>query len=169
MTSSQPGETLRHAQQALASIAERAPQYLELSARLACDARIASRHPSLLDGIAMNAALFRFLPGAAGLLFAARRLLRVFTVLQTLLDEAQPEVIDAHLAAVGLTRAQVEADVQLLTRTVAQLTALGTEQAARVATEGARIAGRLASKGLRALRARQRREPPTPTLDQPKD
>ena len=155
MTSPPMGEALRQAQQALTAIAERAPQYLELSARLANDARLAARHPSLLDGLAMNAALFRFAPGAAALLFAARRLLSVLRVLQTLLHEAQPAVIDEHLAAVGLTRHQVDADIQALTTAIAQLTAIGAERAGQLASEGARLAGRLASKGLRALRSRQ--------------
>ncbi len=155
MTSSNLGETLRQAQQTFASIAERAPQYVELSARLANDARLAARHPSLLDGLAMNAALFRFAPGAAALLFSARRLLRVLRLLQTLLHQAQPAVIDEHLAAVGLTRQQVDADIQALSATIAQLTALGAERAGQLASEGARLAGRLAGKGLRALRSRQ--------------
>lgn len=155
MTSSEMGEALRQAQQALAAIAERAPQYLELSARLANDARLAARHPSLLDGLAMNASLFRVVPGVATLLFAARRLLRVLQVLQTLLQEAQPAVIEEHLAAVGLTRHQVDADIQALTTTIGQLTAISAERAGQLASEGARLAGHLADKGLRALRSRR--------------
>ncbi len=155
MTSSPAGEALRQAQQALASIAERAPQYLELSARLANDARLATRHPSLLDGLTMNTALFRVAPGAAALLLSARRLLRVLRVLQTLLREAQPVVIDEHLAAVGLSRQQVDADIQALSTAISQLTAIGAERAGQLASQGARLAGRLADKGLRALRSRR--------------
>jgi hypothetical protein len=153
--STQLKEILQQAQQALASISERAPQYLELSARLAQDARIATRHPTLLDGLVLNSALFRIAPGAGALLLTAQRLLRVLRILQTLLREAQPAVIDEHLAAAGLTRDEVDADVRALTATVGQLTALGVDSASRLASEGARLAGRLLGKSLKARRPRE--------------
>jgi len=153
--STEAKEILRQAQQRFASLGERAPQYLELSARLANDARLARDHPSLFEGLVLNPALFRLAPGAGALLFSARRLLRVLRVLQTLLREAQPDVIDQHLAAVGLTREQVDADVRALTTAVGQLTALGVDRASQLASEGARLAGRLVGKGLKALRPRQ--------------
>lgn len=144
----------------LSQLMEHAPAYAQLASSLAADTRIASSQRTPLSGLFLagtRTPAARLLPGVFPLLVTAERLIRGFNTINTVLQQAQPEVADEHLAAVGLTREQVAADMQLATELTRRVTEIGATHASTAASHGARVAGRLVGKGLRAWRSYQSR------------
>ncbi len=152
------------AREALSGLAQRLPRYAELSARLVAEGRLsAGQQAPLLGGL-------RGVPVAGRLIGLVPFLGQLTTLLGTLgairyaLEQMQAEAADAHLAAVGLSRAEVEADVRQVGALVQRVKAVDAEAASELMRSGARKAGRLVGRGLRAFRAAQAaREPAPPT------
>lgn len=138
-------------------IAGRLPAYGQLSARLVNEGRMSAGQQGQLPG-PLGAAggvpmarIARLVPGIG----AAARMLTIIGGVRYALTQMQPDQADLHLAAVGLTREQVDADFQTARTLSKQLRESGSREVTRIAEEGARVAGRLAGKGLRAWRKRQ--------------
>ncbi|MDI3341757.1 MAG: hypothetical protein QJR03_14625 [Sphaerobacter sp.] len=150
----EPEESIRAT---LAAIARRLPAYAQLAARLAADTRLASSQRTSLAGLAGRGAPLGLLPGIGPLLVQADRLLRGVQAIHVVLQQVQPEVADEHLHAVGLSRAQVEADLRDITRITRHLGQVGADRLDELSVQGARAAARLVGKGLRAWRSYQAR------------
>lgn len=156
-------DALQQAQQVFRDVAQRGPQYLDLAQRLANDVRLAGQIPALPSGAErLTGAAFRLLPGLGGVLRSLQTLLRGLRMLQAAVRTARPDVVDEHLAAVGLTRDQLDADVAALTAALAQLGVAAKNGAADVLERGARFAGKMVGRGLRALRSRRPPDKTTP-------
>lgn len=141
----------------LADIARRLPLYAQLATRLAADTRLATSQRSSLSGLTGRNLPLGLVPGIGPLLANAERLMRSVQTINVVLHQVQPEVAEEHLAAVGLTRAQVEADLRDITRITRHLGRTGVATLDTLSVQGARAAGRLVGKGLLAWRARQAR------------
>ena len=160
------GDTLR-------DVGSRLPAYARLSQGLVAAGLLsANQQADILGplGYGPLARVARFVP----LLNQLTRLLSLVGAIRFALTQLDPELAEEHLARAGLSRAQVEADFQA-TRGLAERIAasgsqqaahafeVGKEQAARLAEasgpiaskaleDGARAAGKLTGKGLRAWR-----------------
>lgn len=149
----QPGdESIR---EILTGIARRLPRYAQLAARLAADTRMtAAQREPLVGVLGRGLPVIDLLPGLVPVLGRFDGLLGMFTSVTVALHQLQPEVAEEHLAAVGLSRAEIEADLQETTRLARRLAESGAP-GALLPQNGARSAGRLVGRGLRAFRAAQ--------------
>jgi len=139
----------------LVGIARRLPRYAQLVARLAADTRMsAAQRQPLVGVLGRGLPVIDLLPGLVPMLGRFDGLLGMFATVSMALHHVQPEVAEEHLAAVGLSREQVEADLQETTRLARRLAESGAP-GALLPEGGARSAGRLVGRGLRAFRAAQ--------------
>lgn len=164
----QPGdESIR---EILNDISSRLPNYGQLSARLVSEGYMSANQQSQLLGPLGPAALpltrlTRFIPGIG----LVTRVLALVGAVRFALTQMQPETAAEHLAAVGLTRDQVEADFLVTKSLVRRAGTVGSREAARIAEEGARVAGKLAARGRQALRAWQESAADTAEPDEPEE
>ncbi|HET7034480.1 MAG TPA: hypothetical protein VFI42_02255 [Thermomicrobiaceae bacterium] len=160
------GETLR-------DVGSRLPAYARLSQGLVAAGFLsANQQADILGplGYGPLARVARFVP----LLNQLTRVLSLVGAIRFALTQLDPEVAEEHLAHVGLTRAQVEADFQATRGLAERIAASGSQQAAhafeagkeqvarlaeaggpvasKALEDGARAAGKLTGKGLRAFR-----------------
>ena len=154
----------------LIGIARRLPRYAQLVARLAADTRMSAMQRQPLVGVlGRGLPVIDMLPGLIPVLGRFDGLLGMFATVSVALRQLQPEVADEHLAAVGLSREQVEADLQETTRLARRL-AEGGAPGALLPQGSARSAGRLVGRGLRAFRAAQQssQSPPATPSELPR-
>jgi uncharacterized membrane protein YkvA (DUF1232 family) len=143
----------RTSREILLNIAKRLPRYGQLAARLAADGRISARQKApLIGGIGYSLSPIDLIPGIIPVLGQIDDLLVMLGALRYVLEQMQPEAADEHLAAVGLTRAQIDADFRDTTLVAKRLAAAGLRGAGTLAVGGARLAGRFACRGWRTLR-----------------
>ena len=157
----------------LKDIGSRLPAYAQLSQGLvAAGLMSANQQSDVLGplGYGPLARVSRFVP----LLNQVTRILTLVGAIRFALTQLEPEVADQHLASVGLSREQVEADFENARGLVARAATSGSEHAARAyevgkeqaaraveaggpmaskaLEEGARAAGKLTGKGIKAFR-----------------
>jgi hypothetical protein len=145
----------------LKDIGSRVPQYAQLSQRLVAEGLMsAGQQGQLLGplGLTPISRVTRFVP----VLNQISRILSMIGAIRFVLTQMNPEAADLHMAAVGLSREQVEADFRVTKDLTRRASEVGAQEASRVLHDGARIAGRLTGKGLRAFRNWQgSRTPPS--------
>lgn len=166
--SSGEGESVRAS---LAGIAGRLPQYAKLTARLAADTRMSRQTRAPLSGmLGRGLPVIDMLPGLIPVVGRFNGLLGMFATITAALQQLQPEAAEEHLLAVGLTREQVEADIRETRRLAAKLAVNGASNATTLTEVGARKAGRLVGKGLKAFRAYQAQQArsSSPVSEQPR-
>lgn len=135
----------------LKDIGSRVPTYAQLSQRLVAEGMMtAGQQGQILGplGFGPLSRVTRFVP----LLGQMTRVLSMIGAIRFVLTQMNPEVADAHLAAVGLTREQVEADFRVTKDLSKRAGEVGAQHASRALEDGARVAGRLTGKGLRAFK-----------------
>lgn len=159
-TSIQPTQPTSEAsaRETLSDILTRVPKYVQFSYRLVANGRMsASQQRNLLGASGLGAMPLRLVPGLGPLLFQATRILSLIGAIRYTLSQMQPGEAERQLAEVGLTREQVEADYQATTALAKRAKELGTKEAGQILEGGARTAGRLAGRGVRAFRGWQAR------------
>lgn len=172
----------RSAREILTDIAQRLPRYAQLAARLAQDTRLASNQRAPLSGLLGSSfPVAKFLPGVLPMIGRVHGLIGMVSTVSFALSQLEPEVAEQHLLAVGLSRAQVEADLRdtkMLAGKVAApiagqaselLAGPAAQQASRLVDnlrqDGVRRAGRLVGRGLRAVRQRTAQSLPPPDAE----
>lgn len=146
--------------EALVGIARRLPRYAQLATHLAADTRMSTAGRTPLVGLlGRGLPVIDMLPGLIPVIGRFDGLLGMFATITFALQQIQPEAAEEQLRAVGLSREQVEADIQETRRLAAQLAQRSTPSAGNMPEVSARAAGRLVGRGIRAWRV-ARGEPP---------
>lgn len=138
------GETIR-------DLSGRVPAYAKLTASLTREGVMSEHSRSPLTSVLGEGGFGRLARWVPQL----RRLDRTLTSIGAIrhaLDEMQSDRAEQHLDAAGLTRAQIERDYETLTSIGRRLSDDSARNARSLLHGGARQAGRLTGKGLRALR-----------------
>lgn len=155
----QRAENQASAREILAGIARRLPSYAQLTMRLAQDTRMSANQRAPLVGLlGRGLPVLDLVPGIVPVIGRFNGLLGMFQTISVALAQLQPDVAEEHLKAVGLTREQVESDVRATTDLARRLAALSSANLGNLTDSGARSAGRLVGKGLRAFRDWQSRQ-----------
>lgn len=148
----------RSTREILTSIAKRLPRYGKLATRLITDGRISARQKApLIGSIGYSLSPIDLIPGIIPVIGQLDDLLVVLGTLRYILKQLDPEAADEHLAAAGLTRAQLDADFRDSALVTGRLAAAGARGAGTLAIGGARLAGRIAGSGWRMIRNQQSR------------
>lgn len=141
--------------EAIRDLSSRVPRYAKLSASLVRDGAISAQGRSPLTGVLGESGFGRvahWVPQLRQL----DRTMRSIGAIRFALDEMQSAQADAHLAAAGLTREQIERDYAKLSAIGRRLSDDLARNARVLLHAGARHAGRLTGRGLRALRRWQK-------------
>ncbi len=143
----------RSTREILTGIVKRLPRYGQLATRLVADGRISARQKApLIGGIGYGLSPIDLIPGIIPIFGQLDDLLVMLGMLRYVLTQLDPEAADGHLAAAGLTRAQLDADFNDAALVAGRLAAAGARGAGTLAIGGARLAGRVAGKGWRRMR-----------------
>ncbi len=146
----------RNTREILTGIVVRLPRYGQLAARLIADGRISARQKApLIGSLGYGLSPIDLIPGIIPIIGQLDDLLVVLGTLRYVLQQMEPEVADRHLAAAGLTRAQLDADFRDSALVAGRLAAAGARGAGTIAIGGARLAGRVAGKSWRRIRNQQ--------------
>lgn len=121
------------------ALLKRAPAYANLARAMAMDERVspvpaAARQAAASRGNPLRSTPLRMIPGFP-LISQLPTILPVLRSLSTWSRDAPPEVVDAHLNAAGLTRAQIDRDLATAHETAAFARAYATEKATMIATK----------------------------------
>ena len=143
----------RSTREILTGIVKRLPRDGQLATRLVADGRISARQKApLIGGIGYGLSPIDLIPGIIPIFGQLDDLLVMLGMLRYVLTQLDPEAADEHLAAAGLTRAQLDADFNDAALVAGRLAAAGARGAGTLAIGGARLAGRVAGKGWRRMR-----------------
>lgn len=143
----------RSTREILTGIVKRLSRYGQLATRLVADGRISARQKApLIGGIGYGLSPIDLIPGIIPIFGQLDDLLVMLGMLRYVLTHLDPEAADEHLAAAGLTRAQLDADFHDAALVAGRLAAAGARGAGTLAIGGARLAGRVAGKGWRRMR-----------------
>lgn len=146
----------RSTREILIGIVVRLPRYGQLVARLIADGRISARQKApLIGSLGYGLSPIDLIPGLIPIIGQLDDLLVMLGTLRYVLQQMDPEAADRHLAAAGLTRAQLDADFRDSALVVGRLAAVGARGAGTIAIGGAQLAGRVAGKGWRRIRNQQ--------------
>lgn len=142
----------RGTREILTGIVKRLPRYGQLATRLVSDGRISARQKApLIGGIGYSVSPIDLIPGIIPIFGQLDDLLVMLGTLRYVLKQMDPEAADKHLAAAGLTRAQLDTDFRDTALVAGRLASAGVRGAGRLMTGGARLAGRVAGKGWRRM------------------
>jgi hypothetical protein len=157
----QPAEVARIGD-TIKDLGQRVPSYAKLSFNLVSAGKMSAAQQSQIlgpFGYGPAAKVSRFLP----LLNQLTRSLSMVGTIRYVLTQMDVETANEHLASVGLSREQVEADFEVTRdlakhakevggREAARALEVGGREASKALTSGARVAGRLTGKGIRSFR-----------------
>jgi hypothetical protein len=138
----------------LRDVGDRLPSYAQLSFNLVSAGKMsAAQQGQILGplGYGPAARVTRFVP----LLNQVSRMLSMIGTVRFVLTQMDRETANGHLDAVGLSREQVEHDFDVMRDLAQRAGATTSREASRAIEGGARIAGRLTGKGIRAYRGWQ--------------
>lgn len=126
------------------ALLKRAPAYANLARAMAMDERVspvpaAARQAAAGRANPLRSTPLRMIPGFP-LISQLPTLLPVLRSLSTWSRDAPPEVVDAHLNAAGLTRAQIDRDLATAHETAAFARTYATEKATQVAAKATSVA-----------------------------
>ena len=148
----------RTTREILSGMVKRLPRYGQLTARLIADGRISVRQKApLIGGIGYGLSPVDLIPGILPVIGQLDDLFVMLVTLRYVLKQVEPEAAEEHLAAVGLTRAEVDADFRDAALVAGRLAAAGARGTGAIAIGGAWLAGRVAGKGWRRIRNQQAR------------
>lgn len=121
------------------ALLKRAPAYANLARAMAMDSRVspvpeAAKQAAISRANPMRSMPLRVIPGFP-LIAQLHTLLPVLRSLSAWSREAPPEVVDEHLAAAGLDRAQIDRDLATAHEAAAFARAYASEKAALVASK----------------------------------
>lgn len=162
----QPAEVTRIGD-TIKDLGQRVPSYAKLSYNLVSAGKMSGAQQSQILGplgYGPAAKISRFVP----LLNQLTRILSMVGTIRFVLTQMDVETANEHLASVGLSREQVEADFEVTrdlakhakevgSREAARALEVGGREASKALTSGARVAGRLTGKGIRSFRNWQAR------------
>jgi len=149
-TSYEPGlrETVGH-------LIRRAPHYARLSNRLLRDKRLTARQKAPLVGaIGYGLSPIDLVPGIVPVLGQLDDLIVLLGALRLTLEQIPGGIANEHLLAVGLIKADVDADLADTIRASRRVIVGGARGAARAVQAGTRMSIKLAGAGIRSLRQR---------------
>lgn len=162
----QPAEVARIGD-TIKDLGQRVPSYAKLSYNLVSTGKMTAAQQSQIlgpFGYGPAAKVSRFVP----LLNQLTRILAMVGTIRYVLTQMDVETANEHLASVGLSREQVEADFDVTrdlakhakevgSREASRALEVGGREASKALTSGARVAGRLTGKGIRSFRNWQTR------------
>ena len=168
----QPAEVARIGD-TIKDLGQRVPSYAKLSYNLVLAGKMTGAQQSQILGplgYGPASKISRFVP----LLNQLTRILSMVGTIRFVLTQMDVETANEHLASVGLSREQVEADFEVTrdlakhakdvgSREAARALEVGGREASKALTSGARVAGRLTGKGIRSFRNWQVRTTNTTT------
>lgn len=162
-----PPAEVGHIGDAIKDIGQRVPSYAKLSYNLVSAGKMTAAQQSQIlgpFGSGPASKISRFVP----ILNQLTRILTMVGTIRFVLTQMDAETANEHLASVGLSREQVEADFEVTrdlakhakvvgSREASRAFEVGGREASKALTSGARVAGRLTGKGIRSFRNWQAR------------
>jgi uncharacterized membrane protein YkvA (DUF1232 family) len=136
---------------AFLDVLRRLPAYGRLAWRLGKDPLLSkARRAALIGAAGYLASPIDAIPGVIPVLGQLDDIAVILAALRLALDGLDPERRQAHLAAVGLTDADLATDMRALGATAGWTMRAGVRVSGRVAVAGAKVGGRAAVAGARA-------------------
>ena len=173
-----PPAEVAHIGDTIKDLSQRVPSYAKLSYNLVSAGKMSGAQQSQILGplgYGPASKISRFVP----LLNQLTRILSMVGTIRFVLTQMDVETANEHLASVGLSREQVEADFEVTrdlakhakevggreasraleigSREAQRALEVGGREASKALTSGARVAGRLTGKGIRSFRNWQAR------------
>ncbi|MCG0240101.1 MAG: DUF1232 domain-containing protein [Firmicutes bacterium] len=143
---------MREHAEALKPVVQRLPAYMKLLWALAREPRLSRYQKGLLAiGAAYSLSPVDLVPGFIPVVGQLDDLLVLLTAIRKALDRLPPEVRDRHLAAQGLTLADLEADLAAVQAALAAAVRGAAKATGRALAWGARLAGKTLAWGARHL------------------
>jgi uncharacterized membrane protein YkvA (DUF1232 family) len=147
-TSYEPGvrETVGH-------LIRRSPHYARLSNRLLRDKRLTPKQKApLVAAIGYGLSPIDLVPGIVPVLGQLDDLIVLLGALRLTLEQIPAGIANEHLLAVGLIKADVDADLAETIRASRRVVVSSARGAAKAVRTGTRMSIKLASAGIRSLR-----------------
>ncbi|HEX3724528.1 MAG TPA: YkvA family protein [Nitrolancea sp.] len=138
----------------LVRLLRRSPRYARLSRRLLMDSRLTAwQKAPLVAAIGYGLSSIDLVPGIVPVLGQLDDLIVLLGALRLTLDRIPDSVANEHLLAINLTKSDIDADVTDTVRAARRIVVGGVRGVTKVVRTGTRLSLKLASAGIRSLRA----------------